>query len=257
MEGQRGEDPIKIGYSHSASAIMPKSPSGRRTTPQAASKKARGSEQKASGATRSQVVWISFLGAMTAVGGLLLLVDGKPSPRADGLSLSPLAAATTIGNDASSDPVIQTRVAMDTSRWQAIVVHHTGSPVGSPVSIAKENESRGIRGLGHHFVIGNGSGMDDGQVHIGFRWLDQLAGAHAAGTEGDWYNHHAISICLVGDGERGAFSPAQVQQVQSLISSLRKRLDIPSDRVFLYSDIAPGSKDPGRLFPEHVVRLAN
>lgn len=230
---------------------MPKAQSGRRTNTKSQSAQA---GAKGSGATRSQVVWISFLGAMTAVGGLLLLVDGKPSPRADGLSLSPLAAATTIGSDVSGDPVTQTRVALDQARWQAIVIHHSGSQVGSPVSIAKENESRGIRGLGHHFIVGNGSGMDDGQVHIGFRWLDQLAGAHAAGESGDWYNHHAISVCLVGDGERGAFTPAQVQQLQSLVASLRKRLGIPGDKVYLYSDIAPGSSDPGRLFPAHVVR---
>ena len=237
---------------------MPKRPSGRRTTSarpvQAQPAHRAGAAASRGGATRAQVVWISFLGAMTAVGGLLLVVGGKPTPRADGLSLSPLAAATTIGSAETVDPVTQTRVGLDRARWQAIVIHHSGSPVGSPVSIAKEHEARGIRGLGHHFIIGNGAGMDDGQVHIGFRWLDQLPGAHVAGQAGDWYNGHAISICLVGDGERGAFTPAQIQQMQTLIASLRRQLGIPNDRVYLHSDVVPGVNDPGRLFPEHVIR---
>lgn len=232
---------------------MPKPTSGRRSPSTTKATKSRGAAPSAR-ATRAQVVWISFLGAMTGVGGLLLMVGGKPTPRADGLSLSPLAAATTLGGVETIDPVTQTRAGLDHERWQAIVIHHSGSPVGSPVSIAKENESRGIRGLGHHFIIGNGSGMDDGQVHIGFRWLDQLPGAHVGGTSGDWYNEHAISICMVGDGERGAFTVAQTQQLSSLIASLRRQLHIPADRVYLHSDIVPGSNDPGRLFPEHIVR---
>ncbi len=198
------------------------------------------------------------MAAMTLAGGMLFLLDGKPAPRADGLSLSPLAAATTIGVAPTAgqrvDPVTQTHVPLDTQRWQAIVVHHSGSMIGSPLSIAREHETRGIRGLGHHFIVGNGSGMDDGQVHIGFRWLDQLPGAHVAGPGGEWYNLHAISICLVGDGDRRAFTPAQIQQLTVLVESLRRQLNIPSDRVYLHSDIAPGVSDPGRLFPEHVVR---
>jgi N-acetylmuramoyl-L-alanine amidase len=200
------------------------------------------------GATRAQVVWLSFLGAMTLVGGLLLLVDGKPTPRIDGLSLSPLAAASTINSVAGLDPVLQTRRAIDKPRWRAIVIHHSASLVGSPTSITREHESRGIKGLGHHFLIGNGQGMDDGQVHIGFRWLEQLPGAHAAGEHGDWYNHHSVSICIVGDGNRRPFTPAQMHQLSALVESLRKQLELPAERVFLYSDLVPGASSPGKLF---------
>lgn len=228
---------------------MPKrsSPTSRRSTKSAANR-------APAGATRAQVVWISFLGAMTAVGGLLLMVDGRPQARADGLSLSPLAAATTINNTPEGDPTTQTRVPLDRARWQSIVIHHSGSLVGTPVSIAKDHEARKIRGLGHHFIIGNGSGMDDGQVHIGFRWLDQLPGAHAVGPDGDWNNQHAISICLVGDGNRQSFTPGQVQQLRTLVESLRRQLGIPAEQVRLHSDIAPDVSDPGKFFPDHVIR---
>lgn len=203
---------------------------------------------------RVRVVWISFLGAMTLTGGLLLMLDGRPVPRIDGLSLSPLAAATGVGSG-SSDPVFQTRRPLDRERWQAIVIHHSGSTVGTPASIEREHEARSFKGLGHHFIVGNGSGMDDGQLHLGYRWLDQLPGAHASGANGDWFNQHAISICLVGDGNRRGFTPGQLQRLQTLIAGLQAQLGIPSDRVYLHSDIA-GVNDPGRLFPAAQFRAA-
>lgn len=204
-------------------------------------------------ANRVQVVWVSFLGAMTLVGGLLLVVDGRPVPRIDGMSLSPLASATTIGSSTHVDPVTQTRATLDRDRWQAIVIHHSGSLVGSPATIEKEHQDRNFQGLGHHFIIGNGNGMDDGQVHIGYRWLDQLPGAHASGANGDWYNLHAVSICMVGDGNRREFTPAQLRQLQSLVESLRVRLGLPADRVLLHSDIAEVN-DPGKLFKADSVK---
>ena len=63
------------------------------------------------------------------------------------------------------------------------MIHQSGSAYGKPSTIEAEHVAQNLRGLGHHFVIGNGSGMDDGEVHVGYRWLDQLPGAHAAGTE--------------------------------------------------------------------------
>ncbi len=191
-------------------------------------------------------VWVALVGALTVVGGGLLMVDGRSVPRVDGMSLSPLAAAAFEGR--RSDPVYQTRQAIEAGRWQAIVIHHSGNVIGSPASIEREHEARNLRGLGHHFIIGNGQGMEDGQLHIGYRWLDQLPGAHAAGDNGDWYNRNAISICLVGDGNRRPFTQAQLDRLDTLLDSLCRELNIPRDRVYLHSQIAPVS-DPGKLFP--------
>jgi hypothetical protein len=201
---------------------------------------------------RIRAVWISFTAAMTVVGGMLLLLDGRPVPRVDGLSLSPLAA-TTWGSTPTVDPVLSTRRPLDQQRWQAIVVHHSGSTVGTPASIEADHQARNLRGLGHHFILGNGNGMEDGQIHIGYRWLDQLPGAHAAGPNGDAYNLHAISICLVGDGNRRPFTGAQIQRLTALVETLRREFNIPADRVLLHSEIA-SVDDPGRLFPAHVLQ---
>lgn len=201
---------------------------------------------------RIRAVWISFVAAMTLVGGLLLVLDGRPVPRVDGMSLSPLAA-TTWDPSPNVSPFLATRRPLDQNRWQAIVIHHSGSTVGTPASIEADHQARNLRGLGHHFIIGNGNGMEDGQVHIGYRWLDQLPGAHAAGPNGDAYNLHAISICLVGDGNRRPFTVAQLQRLETLVDTLRRQFNIPADHVVLHSDIADVD-DPGRLFPASVLR---
>ncbi len=194
---------------------------------------------------RTRVVWCAFVGAMTLGCGLLLALESNPVPRSDGLALPALVAAAP-GN--SIEAIFKTRSTMEPGRWQAIVVHHSGQTAGSPASISRDHEAHNLRGLGHHFVIGNGAGMDDGELHVGYRWLDQLPGAHAAGASGDWYNLNAISICIVGDGNRRPFTDAQMARLGQLIEALARELNIPRSAIVLHTDVAPVS-DPGVLFP--------
>ncbi len=201
---------------------------------------------------RSTLVWAALVGAMTVASGLLLLVEGQRAPRMDGLALAapaPARGATPI------EAVFSTRAPLDTARWAGIVIHHSSSPQGSPAQLAAAHQARGLHGLGYHFVISNGAGAADGELHVGYRWLDQLPGAHAGGPDEDLYNTRTIGICLVGDGDRRPFSEAQVRRLTQLVSALQKRLAIPDDRVFLYRDIA-GATSPGRLFPEADFRAA-
>ena len=52
-------------------------------------------------------------------------------------------------------------------------------------------------GLAYHFVIGNGSGMGDGDIGIGSRWTKQLDGGHLTSER---QNQVSLGICLVGLG---------------------------------------------------------
>ncbi len=194
---------------------------------------------------RAKVVWLSLLAAMTGVGGLLLAVQGRPIVRSDGLTLTPLVSTTSA---VGIDTIFKTRQPLERATWKAIVIHHSGSPAGSPASLEAEHRANGSKGLGHHFVIGNGRGMEDAELHVGYRWLDQHPGHHALGSNADWFNRNAISICLVGNGDRQSFSPAQLARLRQLVTALRTNLQIPADRVYLHSDIAQ-TTSPGRLFP--------
>lgn len=199
---------------------------------------------------RAKVVWVALVGALTGLGGVLVALDGKQAPRGDGLSVPALLAQD---RSASIESALKTRRPLDAARWQYIVIHQTGEHFGSPASIEAQHRKLRLKGLGHHFVIGNGAGMDDGELHVGFRWLDQYPGAHAAGPKADFYNNHAISVCLVGNGDRTAPTRRQMDRLAELVSTLCREFNIPRERVILHSDIAPVS-DPGRRFPEAEMR---
>lgn len=215
-----------------------------------AGRRSRPSGGKAGVSARSRIVWGSLAATMCSVGGLLWVLEGKPAPRLDGLALMPMVAA---GGPATMEAVLQTRAQLSTDRWQAIVVHHSGSAVGTPAQLEAEHKARNLRGLGYHFVIGNGRGIQDGEVYVGYRWLDQLPGAHVAGPDADWYNQHAIGICLIGDGERQSFTDEQGRRLVELVQSLARALDIPESRILLHSDVAP-TANPGRFFPSAAFR---
>lgn len=194
---------------------------------------------------RSKVVWASLAGSMTAVTALLLALDGGTGARLDGFALPALAATT---GTTSIEAVFDTREPVEPGRWQAIIIDHSGAAYGTPASIDEQHRALGLRGLGSDFVIGNGNGMSDGEVHVGYRWLTQQPGAHTAGADGEWYNRHAIGITLVGDGSRRPFTDAQMKRLLDLVSALASEYDIPPQRVVLHGDVAPVA-GPGRYFP--------
>jgi hypothetical protein len=194
---------------------------------------------------RTQIVWGSLVTSMTLVGGMLWLMDGAKSPRVDGWSMPALAAASA---PSSIESVFQTRDQIQPNRWTSIVIHHSGSTVGSPATIEAQHLAMNLKGLGYHFVIGNGRGTPDGQIHVGYRWLDQLPGAHVGGPSAEVLNREAIGICLVGNGDRAEFTDAQITRLLDLTTALASELNIPADRIYLHSDVARTS-NPGRLFP--------
>ena len=200
------------------------------------------------GASRVQIVWVSFLGAMTLAGGLLLLIDGKPTPRTDGLSLSPLAAATTVGS-VSSDPLTQTRAPLNHAKWQAIVIHHSGVDEGTVKGMDRyHREQRHMEnGLAYHFVIGNGNGMRDGEIAVGQRWRQQLDGGH---LRSESQNRTALGICLVGDFDKRGPSERQMQSLNGLVKALMKRANLSTSAVKTHRQInIIGTKCPGAKFP--------
>lgn len=200
---------------------------------------------------RAQFVWGALVAALTIVGGGLALMDrGLPTASSDGLTLTPLMATSAPD---SVEVVFNTPTPLDKGRWQSIVIHDSGSPVGSAASLDALARANNLRGLGYHFVIGNGNGMDDGQLAVGQRWLDQAAGAHAAGKNADSYNRQSIGICLVGDGNRNTFTPAQVRRLVQLVDALCHEFKIPPNKVLLHRQICT-TDDPGILFPEAALR---
>lgn len=135
--------------------------------------------------------------------------------------------------------------------WKHIVIHHTATDAGSVASIHRAHLQRvdaagnPWRGIGYHFLIGNGNGMVDGKVEATFRWDDQSAGAHAGDVT---YNEQGIGICLVGNFEEKPPTAAQLRAVEQLVATLRRDYRIPAKNVVGHGDVK-STRCPGKLFP--------
>lgn len=135
--------------------------------------------------------------------------------------------------------------------WRHIVIHHTASSKDSVESIHEAHLKRGWEGVGYHFVIGNGSGMKDGEIEATFRWKTQMHGAHAGNDE---YNQHGIGICLVGNFEDANPSASQLASVKRLVGILKSEYSIKSEKVIGHKDVK-ATACPGKKFPMTEVSL--
>ena len=106
-------------------------------------------------------------------------------------------------------------------------------------------------GLAYHFVIGNGSGMRDGEIQPSERWREQLDGGHLRSEE---QNKIALGICLVGNFDDHKPTEKQMQSLNALVRALMKRCNVPASRVKTHQQInivrteCPGSKFPSKSF---------
>ncbi|MFG0245136.1 MAG: peptidoglycan recognition family protein [Phycisphaerales bacterium JB052] len=194
---------------------------------------------------RTKIVWGVLGIGMTLGIGLLSVLDSGTPARTGGLSLTPLMG---IERSVGMESIFQTQTPIESKRWESIVIVHSGEPAGSAVDIAEQHKSLGYDGLGFHFVIGNGKRMGDGEIHVGYRWLDQQTGADLSGVRSGFNSSNAVEICLVGDGDRRPFSQEQMYRLAQLVSALTKELQIPADQVHLHKDLS-GTSSPGQFFP--------
>jgi len=145
----------------------------------------------------------------------------------------------------------------DRSRWEGIIIHHSATLTGNAAEFDQLHKDRrdanGERwlGLGYDFVINNGRGGRDGKVEVGFRWREQMTGAHCRpkNCTDNYWNDHTIGICLVGNFEQQRPSQAQYDSLARLVSFLQTRYHIPMHGIKGHGQV-PGATTscPGRLF---------
>jgi hypothetical protein len=138
-------------------------------------------------------------------------------------------------------------------RWQYIVIHHSGVDTGTVK--AMDQYHREVRhmenGLAYDFVIGNGSGMGDGEIAVGQRWTKQLDGGHLASEA---QNKVAIGICLVGNFDERRPTPREMDSLRALVEALMARCKLTPRAVKTHQQInlvhtrCPGVKFPTKSF---------
>lgn len=136
-------------------------------------------------------------------------------------------------------------------KWKSIVIHHTATSRGSVESIheahlrRKDRSGKHWKGIGYHFVIGNGNGMEDGEIESTFRWRTQMHGAHAGNKA---HNEYGIGIALIGNFEKAPPSAAQLASIKRLVAVLKREYSIAGKNVVGHSKIR-ATACPGRYFP--------
>lgn len=175
---------------------------------------------------------------MTLTSGLFLLMQPQP--------VAPFTGITLQSIDRQIEPEQRLFNVAQPNNWQGIVIHDSQSLHGSSRLLNQVHEQAGRGGLGYHFVINNGTGVADGTIEMGFRWHHQFAGAFVEGDGADWFNRHAIGICLIGDADQQRFTDAQLRELVWLVQRLQKRFDIPREAVYIQLG---GSDAPARYFP--------
>jgi len=125
-------------------------------------------------------------------------------------------------------------------KWKYITLHHSATREGNAEAFDRNHRRRGMGGLFYHFVIGNGSGSQDGEVEVGWRWIRQAE----VERKGD------IQICLVGDFNQQNVSPAQFTVLVKLIKVLTQQYSIPVNRIRKHNGLKNKITEcPGREFP--------
>ncbi len=143
-------------------------------------------------------------------------------------------------------------------RWKNIVIHHSGTKVGSGTGMDRyHREERHMEnGLAYHFVIGNGRGMGDGEIYVGRRWTAQLDGGHLAIPA---LNANSLGICLVGDFSKVPPTARQLDALEALCRALMRKARVTRENVTTHRLIHPRhTQCPGKRFPaaEFKKRLA-
>jgi hypothetical protein len=141
----------------------------------------------------------------------------------------------------------------ESARWTCIVIHHSAGEHGAAESFDEEHRKRGWDGLGYDFVIGNGSQSADGEVEVGYRWADQLTGAHCK-TEDHYYNEHGIGICLVGNLDNHPPTEKQMQNLTRLVRFLSGEFRIAPAQIFTHGGVTGKTACPGRHFDVEAFR---
>jgi len=177
---------------------------------------------------RTIVVLSSLVGAMTLASTVLLLLEPTQVAPFNGVRLQSIDRGTS-----PQDVLFATQPAIHPQRWDKIVIHDSGTLLGSAASLNREHERLGRSGLGYHFVIGNGSDTNDGLIEVGFRWRTQKIGAHSLGPDAATFNRSGIGICLVGDADRKPITDAQMRELVWLVQQLQEKFNIPAHEVYL------------------------
>lgn len=131
-----------------------------------------------------------------------------------------------------------------------IIVHHTQRNNDFPAFIKfRHIYLRGWEDVGYHYLIGNRRPFTrDGHIYTGRP--ENSVGAHALG-----YNNKSLGICLIGNLDKTAPSPKQMQSLVNFLKRKTKQYRIPSENILGHRELSGVIKScPGNKLDMDMVR---
>ena len=139
------------------------------------------------------------------------------------------------------------------NRWKYIIIHHSAGNYGNVPFLQKVHRERQakdpIDAIPYHYIIGNGNGMEMGEIASDWRQDYNIWGAHVSMRNSD-INFRGLGICLIGNYEANKVPPKQYAALVNLTRKLMSKYAISVDKVYGHGFI-PGesTKCPGKHFP--------
>ena len=193
-------------------------------------------------ANRHMAVFVSLIATVALTVLLLALLEAPP--------LSDTAWRSLMAADGSPESLAEvfgTRVPVTPGRWRYVYVHHSHTAGGEATTLSPPGGQPGLSApFADHFVIGNGQGLNDGEVQMTQAWNRQSA--ITLPPKGATVSAGCVSICLVGDFTNAPPTAAQQQALAALVSELQGQLNIPAKAVFAHPEVNT-TAGLGRRFP--------
>lgn len=134
---------------------------------------------------------------------------------------------------------------------ESIIIHHSLTKDSDTLSwgpIRSYHISKKYDDIGYHYGI---ELVRDGHEILSGRMPDN-EGAHCVAHG---YNKKSIGICLVGNFDKEAPPPEQIEKLVELVLFLMRNYDIDSSQVVGHGEIDKRRTCPGKLFSMHNLRL--
>lgn len=139
-------------------------------------------------------------------------------------------------------------------RWNYIIIHHSASSYGNIEFLQKIHDQRQsgdpLKGtIAYHYAIGNGNGMEDGEIASDRRKQYDLPGVHLSFV--NWKrNLRGLGICLIGNIDKKPMTPKQYESLVKHTKELMKKYNIEIENVEFHGKISgEQTRCPGKFFP--------
>ena len=162
------------------------------------------------GRNRSVTVLFSLIASMTIGAFVLMALDNH----------RPITGAYSLSSYLRLDPAedaIKNTVTQTVAHWDQVQIYYSRTSGGNADELALLTHLENGTKAQFHFVVGNGSGAEDGAIQAGEFWkLQRLC----QGRNG------VVRVCVISDGRSESVTDSQLKRTNALVEGLIRTLDI-------------------------------